>query len=151
MTNLNLSLFYLDDGIIVGNINEVKFKLDTILQVSSDIGLEIDISKCEIWWPYFDDISWDIFPDSINNIYGEGIDLLGSSIGTSKFMNNHMDSKVNDCIQLQKVILNMENPNCELAIIRSCACRLPICKIKYSLRTSPTKFIANYIINMIIL
>ena len=35
--NLNLLLlFNLDDGIIIGNINEVKLTLDTILQVSSD-------------------------------------------------------------------------------------------------------------------
>ena len=85
---LNLSLFYIDDGIIIGNLNEVKLTLDTILQVSSDLGLEINISKCEIWWPNFDNISWDIFPDSINKIYGEGIDLLGSSIGTTKYINN---------------------------------------------------------------
>ena len=95
---MNLSLFYLDDGIIVGNINEVKLTLDTILQVSSGLGLEINIRKCEMWWPNFDEISWYIFPDSINKIYGEGIDLLGSSICTFKFINNHMDIKVNDCI-----------------------------------------------------
>ena len=47
--NLNLSLFYLDDGIIIGDIHEVKLTLDTILQVSSDLGFEINISKCESW------------------------------------------------------------------------------------------------------
>ena len=99
--NLNLSLFYLDDGIIIGNINEIKLTFDTILQVSSDLGIDINISKCEIWWPNFDNISWDIFPDSINKKYGEGIDLLSSSIGTTKYINNHMDIKVNDCIKLQ--------------------------------------------------
>ena len=57
--------------------------LDIILQVSLGLGLEIDISKCEICQPNFDDISWDIFSDSINKIYGEGIYLLGSSIDTS--------------------------------------------------------------------
>ena len=97
---MNLSLFYLDDGIIIGDINEVKLKLNTIIQVSSNLGLEINISKCEIWWPNFNDISWDIFPDSINKIYGKGINLLGSSIGTSEYINNHMDIKVNDCIKL---------------------------------------------------
>ena len=106
---MNLSLFYLDDGIIIGNINEVKLTLDTILQVSSDVGLEINPRKCEILWPNFNDISWDIFPDSINKIYGEGIDLLGSSIGNSKYINNHMDIKVNECIKLQQVILQMDN------------------------------------------
>ena len=74
--------------------------MDTILQVSSDLGLEINIRKYEIWWPNFDEISWDIFHDSINKIYGVGIDLLGSSIGTSKYINNHMEIKVNDCIKL---------------------------------------------------
>ena len=113
--NLNLSLFYLNDGIIIGNINEVKSTLDTILHVSSDLGLEINISKCEIWWPNFNYISWDIFPNSINKIYGEGINLLGSSIGTSKYINNHMDIKVNDYIKLQ-VILQMDNPQCELPL-----------------------------------
>ena len=74
--------------------------MDTILQVSSDLSLEINIRKCEIWWPNFDDISCDIFPDSINKIYVEGIDLVGSSIGSSKFINNNKDIKVNYCIKL---------------------------------------------------
>ena len=139
---MNLSLFYLDYGIIVGNINEVKLTFDTIIQVSSDICLEINIRKCEIWWPNFDNISWDIFPDSINKIYGEGIDLLGSSIDNSKFISNHMDIKVNDCITLKQVVLQMDNPQFELSLIRSCTC---ICKINYALRTSPTKFISKSI------
>ena len=36
----------------------------------------------------------------------------------------------------------MDNPQCELALIRSCA---GICEISYALRTSPTKFISNFI------
>ena len=36
----------------------------------------------------------------------------------------------------------MDNPQCELALIRSCAV---ICKINYALRTSPTKSIYNSI------
>ena len=36
----------------------------------------------------------------------------------------------------------MDNQQCELALIRSC---LGICKINYAIRTSPTKFISNYI------
>ena len=36
----------------------------------------------------------------------------------------------------------MDNPQCELALIRSCA---GICKINYALRTSPTKSIYNSI------
>ena len=55
--NLNLSLFYLDDDIIIGNINEVKLTLDTIIQVSSELGLEINFIKREIWCPYVDEIS----------------------------------------------------------------------------------------------
>ena len=59
-----------------------------------------------------------------------------------------MDIKVNDCIKLQQVILQMDNPQCELALNRSCA---GICKINYALRTSPTKSIYNSIKNMITL
>ena len=51
-----------------------------------------------------------------------------------------MDFKVNDCIKLQRVILQMDNRQCELALIRSCT---GICKITYALRTSPTKSIYN--------
>ena len=36
----------------------------------------------------------------------------------------------------------MDNPHCELALIRSCA---GICKMNYSLRTSLAKFISNSI------
>ena len=32
------------------------------------------------------------------------------SSGTSKYINNHMDIKVNDCIKFQQVILQMDNP-----------------------------------------
>ena len=53
-----------------------------------------------------------------------------------------MEIKVNDGIKLQQVILQMDNPQCELALIHSCA---GICKINNTLRTSPTKFISNSI------
>ena len=53
-----------------------------------------------------------------------------------------MDVKVNYCIKLQQVILQIDNSQCELSLIRSCA---GICKINYVLRTSPTKIISNYI------
>ena len=48
-----------------------------------------------------------------------------------------MNIKVNDCIKLHLVILQIDNPQCELALTRSCA---GICKINYAFRTSPTKF-----------
>ena len=44
--NFKLLLFYVDDGIIVGNINEVKLTLDIILQDSPNLGLKINIRKC---------------------------------------------------------------------------------------------------------
>ena len=56
-----------------------------------------------------------IFPDLINNIHGEGIDLLGSSIDSSKFISKHTKVRVKDCIKLQKIILQIYNPHCEIS------------------------------------
>ena len=50
-----------------------------------------------------------------------------------------MDIKVNDCVKLQHVILQMYNPYCELAII--CLCAI-ICKINNVIRMHPTKFVS---------
>ena len=53
-----------------------------------------------------------------------------------------MDINVKDCIKLQQVILQMDKPQFELALTRSCA---GICKINYALRTSLVKSISNSI------
>ena len=79
---------------MVGNINEIKLTLDKFLQVSPNVGIKIYIRNVKCQWPNFDEFSWDIYPDSINKIREECIDLLCSSIFTSEFINNHMVIKV---------------------------------------------------------
>ena len=86
-----------------------------------DFGLHLNLGKCEVFWPSGNQS----FPElpSQSMCLREGIELLGSPIyGTEKFAQSHLS--------------NLNNPQVELQLLRSC---LSICKINYNhlLRTVP--------------
>ena len=51
-------VWYLDDGSFVGQRSAVASLLELVKSKSPDYGLEINMSKCEVFWPFFPGISF---------------------------------------------------------------------------------------------
>jgi hypothetical protein len=72
-----------------------------------------------------------MFPEVIERA-NEGIRLLGTPIGSEVFIREHARRKVEETLALMNKIKDLQNPQLELILLRSCA-SFP--KINFLLRT----------------
>ena len=49
--NLAWSSWYLDDGLLVGTADQLSRALETLQPAFLSLGLEINLTKCEVWGP----------------------------------------------------------------------------------------------------
>ena len=47
-TSLDLCTFYLDDGVLAGDLTQVALALERVTSLSAEIGLEVRLDKCEV-------------------------------------------------------------------------------------------------------
>ena len=70
-----------------------------------------------------------------------GLDLLGSPVwGSDDFYESYFASKVDRTLHLHSLLSALENPQCELHLLRSC---LNICRISHLLCTIPADKAVN--------
>ena len=94
-------------------------------------GLFLNKRKCEIYWPSGNQ-DFPQFPDELIRLK-EGVSLLGSPIwGTTEYMKASITSLIDKAIVAQSNILELDNPQLELHLLRSC---MGICKINHLLQT----------------
>ena len=85
--NVLLSLWYLDDGTIIGSRPAVLELLHHIEILGPSFGLFLNKKKCELYWPAGDQ-SFSDFPSEIRRP-SAGLDLLGSPVwGSEDFYNS---------------------------------------------------------------
>ena len=137
--SLRLLLFYLDDGVLVGSVQAVSEALEFLDSESTNIGLHLNLSKCEVWWPTRSE-EWNVFPPAVKRIDSDGIEFLGAGIGTPEFINSLAASRVEKASHLHNLITELDDPQSELTLLRSCA---GVCKITHALRTSPPSAIID--------
>ena len=82
---LDVHVWYLDDGTIIGDIPLVARALSIIEEFGPRLGAHLNLEKSEIWWPSRAD-NMDLFPNQIIHVPNRGVELLGSPIGSSEFL-----------------------------------------------------------------
>ena len=80
---LDLNVWYLDDGTIVGDTKDVHEVFELLLREGPALGLHLNVAKNEIWWPSRPEV--DPFPSEVLRIENCGVKLLGAPIGTEQF------------------------------------------------------------------
>ena len=93
---LRFSVWYLDDGTFIGPRSSMVSLVDSFQQLGSTLGLHLNLSKCEIFWPTGDQ-SFPEFPPEMCrlSISDGGVDLLGSPIlGSEDFTEAYVLNKV---------------------------------------------------------
>ena len=94
------------------------------------------MDKCEVFWPSgdqsFPELPVDVRRDGDKQ---GGVELLGSPVwGTADFFQSFVATQVAKTLELQSLLGDLEDPQAELHLLRSC---LGTCKISHLLRTIP--------------
>ena len=129
--DLDLNVWYLDDGVIIGHKNDVHKVFELIQEEGPRLGLHLNVKKNEIWWPSRSEP--DPFPKEVERVPNCGVKLLGAPIGmvefTTKFVSKKLDALKQVCDKLEAV----DDAQVEFGLFRGC---LAYNKINHLLRTS---------------
>ena len=131
--DIPMNIWYLDDGTLIGPRVVLADILARIQSQGAQFGLLLNKNKCEVYWPSGSP-EFIEFPTEVTRLR-EGVTLLGSPVyGTPQYMSSCVAQLVNKTEALQEKICDLEDPQVELHLLRSCA---GIFKINHILRTVP--------------
>ncbi|GKB00095.1 putative reverse transcriptase domain-containing protein [Tanacetum coccineum] len=136
--NLCLQAWYLDDGTIVGDTLVVGKVLDLITKDGPRCGLHLNVDKTELFWPKEDPRSRleGIFPPNISRPL-HGVKLLGAPVSVDvDFGSALVMKRVSKTIGLLNAVAKINDPQCELLLIRACA---GVSKLYFAMRTCPPR------------
>ncbi|GJU02808.1 reverse transcriptase domain-containing protein [Tanacetum coccineum] len=132
--SLSLHAWYLDDGTIVGDTMVVGKVLELIMEDGPGCGLHLNVDKTEVFWPKEDPRSRlaGIFPPNIARPL-HGVKLLGGPASVDfDFCNELVTKRVAKTIGLMDAISKINDPQCELLLLRSCT---GISRLYFTMRT----------------
>jgi hypothetical protein len=119
--DLVLHSWYLDNGTAIDPTDTLVTFVDRLIQNSFSYGLSLNLSKCEIFWPFGRD-KWEAFPADMCRIEAAGVELLGGPISTSpSFCNEFTMNRVDKIEALLKELVDLQDPHLQLVLLRSCA------------------------------
>jgi hypothetical protein len=130
--DLDLCVWYLDDGTIIGQMDDVHNVFLLLEQEGPALGLHLNVKKNEIWWP--NRASVDPFPAEVERVNNAGIKLLGAPIGTKDFTTDFVKKKLRALKDVRDALKKVDNAQVEFALFRGC---LSYNKINHLLRTCP--------------
>ncbi|GJR97521.1 reverse transcriptase domain-containing protein [Tanacetum coccineum] len=136
--NLCLQAWYLDDGTIVGDTLVVGKVLELIMKDGPRCGLHLNVDKTELFWPKEDPRSRleGIFPPNISRPL-HGVKLLGGPVCVDvDFGSALVMKRVSKTIGLLDAVAKINDPQCELLLIRACA---GVSKLYFAMRTCPPR------------
>ncbi len=81
-------MWYLDDGTLVGSPEDLNRALEILKSDGPLIGLEINPSKFELYWPTLDVSKWTELPADIPRSSSNGTDLLGGAFGEDAYVDS---------------------------------------------------------------
>ena len=133
---ISMNLWYLDDGFFVGQRSTIASRLEMVRSKDPSYGLQLSMSKCEVFWPTGDP-KFPQFLPTIKRVAqtNGGAELLGSPVrGWNDFFQNCFSKRIDKIWECRQNLQSLENPQVVLHLLRSC---LSLCKINHLLRTVP--------------
>ncbi|CAE7928885.1 unnamed protein product, partial [Symbiodinium sp. KB8] len=88
---LDLAFFYLDDGIIAGDVHAVVRALQLVQRRAPALGLRLNLSKCEV------------------SRFQRSLDLLGAAVGDDAFVSAHTNARVDAAAPLLEALAQLED------------------------------------------
>ena len=122
---LNLNAWFLDDGNIAGPIDQVALAFEILAQDCPLYGLELNLSKCELWWPTITEDGFEqirnSFPEDIPISSATGTDCLGAPVGSPEFAVNFLANRLAKIQSTLDSVARIGHAHYELALLRKCA------------------------------
>ncbi|GJR93619.1 hypothetical protein Tco_0265793 [Tanacetum coccineum] len=131
---LLLHAWYLDDGTVIGDSEEIVRVLDIIKVSGPGLGLELNIKKTEIFWTLCNGIKLHegLFPDDIRRP-SSGAKLVGGAVSRdADFISGLAMRGAANAVDFMSLIPQLHNPQSEHLLLRSC---MGIAKLFFGLRT----------------
>ena len=142
---LLLNKWYLDDGTIVGKIEDVHHALHIVQEECASIGLQLNESKSVLFWGSMDLVKLDCFPAAILRSADSGVKFLGAGAGSNEFVNTIAQKKVDKIGKILEATKGLEDPQMELLLLRSC---IGLPKFAFLLRMCPPEHISEAIASL---
>ena len=141
--DLLLNGWFLDDGALMGKLDDLSRAVNIIRQQGPTRGLYLSTSattpwpKSTIWSPGHPTTDPDPLGHGIPRIQDPGIILLGSPLGSHQFVHEKIHQKIEKIHELTQMLPLIKDPHSEFVLLRSCF-SLP--KIVFLMRsTDPTQ------------
>jgi hypothetical protein len=130
--NLDLSVWYLDDGTIIGDKKDVHQVFELLRVEGPRLGLHLNVKKNEIWWPSRTEP--DPFPSAVERVENCGVKLLGAPIGTEEYTTTFVTKRLKVLREVCGLLEQVDDAQIEFGLFRGC---LAYNKINHLLRTCP--------------
>ena len=142
--SLDLNVWYLDDGTLVGTVPELQQAVDIIVREGPARGLVLStthttrapaLPKTTVWSKM--DVTGDDEPlgRGVPRVRGLGITLLGAPLGHHGYEEEVILEKVNKVQEITSLLPDLKDPHAEFCLLRSC---LSLPKMMFILRTVDT-------------
>ncbi|GKB90525.1 hypothetical protein Tco_0962797 [Tanacetum coccineum] len=119
-------VWYLDDGTIIGDTLVIGKVLELIMKDGPRCGLHLNIDKTEVFWPKEDPksrLAGFFLPNITRPL--NGVKLLGGPVSVDfNFSTKLVMKRVAKTIKLIGIIAKINDPQCELQLLRACAERI---------------------------
>ena len=116
----SLNVWYLDDGTIICDVQQVTEIVEFIELQGLGKGLILSREKTEVWGPgLFTEFS-DSLPPWIYKNTSDGCKLLGAPIGGSDFEVDFLKLQIGKIQEIISNLVLLENPHCHLQLLRGC-------------------------------
>ena len=144
MPDLPLNAWFLDDGTLLGNLDQLGAAVDILQEEGPRLGLILSTAasvpppgkpKSTIWCPTPPEQQEDPLRKGLVFVKEEGVILLGAPLGSVEFEAEHIKRKVEKIKETTALLPLLEDPHTEFALLRSC---LALPKISFLLRAVDT-------------
>ena len=141
---IKLNAWYLDDGTMVGKVEELEQVVDILVQEGPARGLVLstaatvtapDKPKTTVWSPAAVGGEGDPLAKGLERVKESGITLLGAPVGSQEFMAREVKRKVEKVEEITGMLPLLQDAHTEFVLLRSC---LGLPKISFTLRTTDT-------------
>ena len=130
-----VSLWYLDDGSIMGDGSELMKAWKIVQEEAKKIGMRLNESKCEIWaWEGAEEEWMNSFPKEVKRMRENGFELLGAPIGDKTFSEKYAKARVAKIKEVLDRLDILDDPQVEMALLRSC---IGFPRFGFTLRSAP--------------
>ena len=129
--NLKQNAWFLDDGALAGNREDLKKVVDIIKEEGPQRGLILSTEKSKVWCqePPNDE---DPLQQGIPLDTADGLKLLGAPIGSTSFEKVVLDDRIEKSEQLMQKLSILDDPHSEYVLLRNC---LALPKMSYAIQT----------------